>query len=165
VRKGRRAALGVGDATSCSNSTARERAVWRDSFRRVRSNCAICPPTAKNTGWQVPIVASMGSASRTRWGGQTRVLDSRSCFRIGARCPIALPGPDSGLIAHHDKDTLHAHAQDFPRFADLFAVLATPWATHAQQFFRIGTAGTYYPAGGMIADAINQPGKIVATGD
>jgi hypothetical protein len=47
-----------------------------------------------------------------------------------------------------------------------FAVLATPWATHAQQFFRIGTggtAGTYYPVGGMIANAISQPGKIVAT--
>jgi TRAP transporter TAXI family solute receptor len=36
----------------------------------------------------------------------------------------------------------------------------------AQQFFRIGTggtAGTYYPVGGMIANAISQPGKIVAT--
>ena len=37
---------------------------------------------------------------------------------------------------------------------------------HAQQFFRIGTggtAGTYYPVGGMIANAISVPGKIVAT--
>lgn len=37
---------------------------------------------------------------------------------------------------------------------------------HAQQFFRIGTggtAGTYYPIGGMIANAVSQPGKIVAT--
>ncbi len=36
----------------------------------------------------------------------------------------------------------------------------------AQQFFRIGTggtAGTYYPIGGMIANAVSQPGKIVAT--
>ena len=36
----------------------------------------------------------------------------------------------------------------------------------AQQFFRIGTggtAGTYYPVGGMIANAISVPGKIVAT--
>jgi uncharacterized protein len=36
----------------------------------------------------------------------------------------------------------------------------------AQQFFRIGTggtAGTYYPVGGMIANAVSQPGKIVAT--
>ena len=37
---------------------------------------------------------------------------------------------------------------------------------NAQQFFRIGTggtAGTYYPVGGMIANAVSQPGKIVAT--
>ena len=39
-------------------------------------------------------------------------------------------------------------------------------AAQAQQFFRIGTggtAGTYYPVGGMIANAVSQPGKIVAT--
>ena len=33
---------------------------------------------------------------------------------------------------------------------------------HAQQFFRIGTggtAGTYYPVGGMIANAVSQPGN------
>ena len=36
----------------------------------------------------------------------------------------------------------------------------------AQQFFRIGTggtAGTYYPVGGMIANAVSQPGKLVVT--
>ena len=36
----------------------------------------------------------------------------------------------------------------------------------AQQFFRIGTggtAGTYYPVGGMIANAVSQPGKVVVT--
>ncbi|MVW78695.1 TAXI family TRAP transporter solute-binding subunit [Bordetella sp. 02P26C-1] len=36
----------------------------------------------------------------------------------------------------------------------------------AQQFFRIGTggtAGTYYPVGGMIANAVSQPGKLIAT--
>jgi TRAP transporter TAXI family solute receptor len=36
----------------------------------------------------------------------------------------------------------------------------------AQQFFRIGTggtAGTYYPIGGMIANAVSQPGKIIVT--
>lgn len=49
------------------------------------------------------------------------------------------------------------------------AVLATAVLTggaHAQQFFRIGTggtAGTYYPVGGMIANAVSQPGKIVVT--
>lgn len=46
----------------------------------------------------------------------------------------------------------------------LIACLATP--LHAQQFFRIGTggtAGTYYPVGGMIANAVSQPGKIVVT--
>lgn len=46
------------------------------------------------------------------------------------------------------------------------AVLALAGAAHAQQFFRIGTggtAGTYYPVGGMIANAVSQPGKIVAT--
>jgi TRAP transporter TAXI family solute receptor len=46
------------------------------------------------------------------------------------------------------------------------AVLAFAGAAQAQQFFRIGTggtAGTYYPVGGMIANAVSQPGKIVAT--
>jgi uncharacterized protein len=46
------------------------------------------------------------------------------------------------------------------------AVLAFAGSAHAQQFFRIGTggtAGTYYPVGGMIANAVSQPGKIVAT--
>ena len=44
------------------------------------------------------------------------------------------------------------------------AVAAT--GVQAQQFFRIGTggtAGTYYPIGGMIANAVSQPGKIVVT--
>ena len=43
--------------------------------------------------------------------------------------------------------------------------LATTGA-QAQQFFRIGTggtAGTYYPVGGMIANEVSQPGKIVVT--
>jgi TRAP transporter TAXI family solute receptor len=43
---------------------------------------------------------------------------------------------------------------------------ALPLAAQAQQFFRIGTggtAGTYYPVGGMIANAVSQPGKIVST--
>ena len=47
-----------------------------------------------------------------------------------------------------------------------FALLAATGAAHAQQFFRIGTggtAGTYYPVGGMIANAVSQPGKIAAT--
>lgn len=46
------------------------------------------------------------------------------------------------------------------------AVVALTATVHAQQFFRIGTggtAGTYYPVGGMIANAVSQPGKIVAT--
>src|SRR5438445_3435514 len=46
------------------------------------------------------------------------------------------------------------------------ATLAFAGAAHAQQFFRIGTggtAGTYYPVGGMIANAVSQPGKLVAT--
>jgi TRAP transporter TAXI family solute receptor len=46
------------------------------------------------------------------------------------------------------------------------AVLAFAGAAHAQQFFRIGTggtAGTYYPVGGMIANAVSQPGKIIVT--
>ncbi len=48
----------------------------------------------------------------------------------------------------------------------LAAGLALPLAAQSQQFFRIGTggtAGTYYPVGGMIANIISQPGKIVAT--
>lgn len=50
--------------------------------------------------------------------------------------------------------------------AALATALAFAGAAHAQQFFRIGTggtAGTYYPVGGMIANAVSQPGKIVAT--
>ena len=46
------------------------------------------------------------------------------------------------------------------------AALALVGAAQAQQFFRIGTggtAGTYYPVGGMIANAVSQPGKIVVT--
>ena len=44
--------------------------------------------------------------------------------------------------------------------------VAVPGTSQAQQFFRIGTggtAGTYYPVGGMIANAVSQPGKIVVT--
>ena len=44
--------------------------------------------------------------------------------------------------------------------------LALSAGAQAQQFFRIGTggtAGTYYPVGGMIANAVSQPGKIIAT--
>jgi len=43
---------------------------------------------------------------------------------------------------------------------------ALPGTSQAQQFFRIGTggtAGTYYPVGGMIANAVSQPGKIIVT--
>lgn len=50
--------------------------------------------------------------------------------------------------------------------AALAATLAFAGAAQAQQFFRIGTggtAGTYYPVGGMIANAVSQPGKLVAT--
>jgi TRAP transporter TAXI family solute receptor len=39
-------------------------------------------------------------------------------------------------------------------------------SANAQQFFRIGTggtAGTYYPVGGMIANAVSQPGKVIVT--
>ncbi len=56
------------------------------------------------------------------------------------------------------------------QFSKLVAVaslsLLALGTAHAQQFFRIGTggtAGTYYPVGGMIANAVSQPGKIVAT--
>ncbi len=48
----------------------------------------------------------------------------------------------------------------------LALALSATGAAHAQQFFRIGTggtAGTYYPVGGAIANAISVPGKIVAT--
>lgn len=46
------------------------------------------------------------------------------------------------------------------------AVTALVSGAQAQQFFRIGTggtAGTYYPIGGMIANAVSQPGKIIVT--
>ncbi|MDM0046249.1 TAXI family TRAP transporter solute-binding subunit [Variovorax dokdonensis] len=48
----------------------------------------------------------------------------------------------------------------------LLATAALVGTAGAQQFFRIGTggtAGTYYPVGGMIANAVSQPGKIVVT--
>jgi len=55
-------------------------------------------------------------------------------------------------------------------FKSLFALLALSLvavgSAQAQQFFRIGTggtAGTYYPVGGMIANAVSQPGKLIAT--
>jgi len=50
--------------------------------------------------------------------------------------------------------------------AAVAATLAFAGAANAQQFFRIGTggtAGTYYPVGGMIANSVSQPGKLVAT--
>ncbi len=46
------------------------------------------------------------------------------------------------------------------------ALVLASTAAHAQQFFRIGTggtAGTYYPVGGMIANIVSQPGKVAAT--
>lgn len=56
------------------------------------------------------------------------------------------------------------------QFKRLLAVAAAglllSTAAQAQQFFRIGTggtAGTYYPVGGMIANAVSQPGKIIVT--
>jgi TRAP transporter TAXI family solute receptor len=49
----------------------------------------------------------------------------------------------------------------------VFAALAlVSLSAQAQQFFRIGTggtAGTYYPVGGMIANTVSVPGKISAT--
>jgi len=50
--------------------------------------------------------------------------------------------------------------------AAVVASAALVGTASAQQFFRIGTggtAGTYYPVGGMIANAVSQPGKIIAT--
>ena len=50
--------------------------------------------------------------------------------------------------------------------AALSALALTATTAQAQQFFRIGTggtAGTYYPVGGMIANAVSQPGKLVVT--
>jgi TRAP transporter TAXI family solute receptor len=46
------------------------------------------------------------------------------------------------------------------------ALVVAGGSAQAQQFFRIGTggtAGTYYPVGGMIANAVSQPGKLVVT--
>ncbi|WP_088280258.1 TAXI family TRAP transporter solute-binding subunit [Ideonella sp. A 288] len=51
-------------------------------------------------------------------------------------------------------------------FVAALAAFALAGTVQAQQFFRIGTggtAGTYYPVGGMIANAVSQPGKIVVT--
>ena len=56
------------------------------------------------------------------------------------------------------------------RFKNLLTAVVAATAlvsgAQAQQFFRIGTggtAGTYYPIGGMIANAVSQPGKIIVT--
>jgi len=52
------------------------------------------------------------------------------------------------------------------RWVAALAAVAMTGAGEAQQFFRIGTggtAGTYYPVGGMIANAVSQPGKIIVT--
>ena len=46
------------------------------------------------------------------------------------------------------------------------AAVGAVGSAQAQQFFRIGTggtAGTYYPIGGIIANAVSQPGKLIAT--
>lgn len=46
------------------------------------------------------------------------------------------------------------------------AVAGAAGPAQAQQFFRIGTGGTtgtYYPVGGVIANAVSQPGKLIAT--
>ncbi len=46
------------------------------------------------------------------------------------------------------------------------AVIGAAGPAQAQQFFRIGTggtAGTYYPVGGIVANAVTQPGKLIAT--
>ncbi len=62
---------------------------------------------------------------------------------------------------------IHSHTLRIT-LAGMAAVAALAFAAgaQAQQFFRIGTggtAGTYYPVGGMIANAVSVPGKIVAT--
>ena len=47
-----------------------------------------------------------------------------------------------------------------------FAAITVTTSVQAQQFFRIGTggtAGTYYPVGGMIANSVSVPGKIIVT--
>jgi uncharacterized protein len=52
------------------------------------------------------------------------------------------------------------------RLLALTLAVAAAGSVQAQQFFRIGTggtAGTYYPVGGAIANAVSQPGKIVVT--
>ena len=46
------------------------------------------------------------------------------------------------------------------------AAVGAAGSAQAQQFFRIGTggtAGTYYPVGGIIGNAVSQPGKLIAT--
>lgn len=51
-------------------------------------------------------------------------------------------------------------------FAVAAVALVLFGTAQAQQFFRIGTGGTtgtYYPVGGMIANVVSQPDKIVAT--
>ncbi len=52
------------------------------------------------------------------------------------------------------------------RILALMLAVAAASSVQAQQFFRIGTggtAGTYYPVGGAIANAVSVPGKIVVT--
>jgi len=75
----------------------------------------------------------------------------------------------SGLTRHLlDGDTMTRVSFIARVAAVAFAAALTAGAAVAQdiKFFRIGTggtAGTYYPVGGMIANAVSQPGKIIAT--
>ena len=57
-------------------------------------------------------------------------------------------------------------ARHLTTLAAAIALTTAAAGVQAQQFFRIGTggtAGTYYPIGGMIANAVSQPGKIIVT--
>ena len=47
-------------------------------------------------------------------------------------------------------------------FLLIFAMLTAGHAS-AQHYLRIGTGSAYYPIGNLMAGAISQPGKIIAT--
>jgi uncharacterized protein len=70
------------------------------------------------------------------------------------------------------RDKIFFHLQEIQTMSIKHLITAVAAATllasaaQAQQFFRIGTggtAGTYYPVGGMIANAVSQPGKLIVT--
>ncbi len=137
-------------------------AAWRPS-PRIRSSRA-APPSAAGAN-STTCSAAGATAGARRWTGTKAAERTRygSCLGLS----LCSPGHRSWCTAAASQ----VNPELFPMklkhlLAALVAATALAGAAQAQQFFRIGTggtAGTYYPVGGMIANAVSQPGKIIAT--